>query len=223
MKFRNESRVENGSEWRRKYPSRYLWDIISGLVIESFGPKPHWSKWPPANAINQPMGMILISYNHSKSLGRTGQFLVTSFGILFFFIVYGYLQGQGSPDFGHRMTVIIKVRSASLDSPKIPWKKNYFHMVILNRIFGNWHFYNFFIIPSALLLRQNYFKNQETVNPNFHNTSAGLKLDYPITLSDWSARRSLRAPSTRGPLVIFTLKTRLGQNVWHNPLVNRFQ
>merc|ERR1712131_169528 len=27
-----------------------------------------------------------------QSLGRTGQFLVTSFGILFFFIVYGYLQ-----------------------------------------------------------------------------------------------------------------------------------
>ena len=134
--------------------------------------------------------------NHSKSLGRTGQFLVTSFGILFFFIVYGYLQGQGSPDFGHRMTVIIKVRSASLDSPKIPWKKNYFHMVILNRIFGNWHFYNFFIIPSALLLRQNYFKNQETVNPNFHNTSTGLKRDYSKTLSDWSTRRSLRAPSS---------------------------
>ena len=44
--------------------------------------------------------------NHSKSLGRTGQFLVTAFGILFFFIVYGYLQGQGSPDFDHPMTVI---------------------------------------------------------------------------------------------------------------------
>ena len=35
--------------------------------------------------------------NQFKSLGRTLQFLVTSFGILFFFIVYGYLQGPGSP------------------------------------------------------------------------------------------------------------------------------
>ena len=160
MKFRNESWVENGSEWRRKYPGRYLRSFIPGLVIESWLVQltkcvSYWSA--NQNDID----------NHSKSLGRTGQFLVTSFGILFFFIVYGYLQGQGSPDFGHRMTVSIKVRSVSLDSPKIPWKKNYFHMVILNRIFGNWHFYNFFIIPSALLLRQNYFKNQETVDHQF--------------------------------------------------------
>ena len=33
-----------------------------------------------------------------KSLGRTGQFIVTASGILFFFIVYGYLQGSGSAD-----------------------------------------------------------------------------------------------------------------------------
>ena len=160
MKFRNESRVENGSEWRRKYSSRYLRNIISGLVTETS--LVEMTTGQPYGSTN---GNDIV--NHLKYLGRTGQFLVTSFGILFFFIVYGYLQGQGSPDFGHRMTVTIKVRSASLDSPKIPWKKNYFHMVISNRIFGNWHFYNFFIILSALLLRQNYFKNQETVNHQF--------------------------------------------------------
>ena len=65
-----------------------------------------------------------------KSLGRTGQFLVTASGILFFFIVYGYLQGRapGQNQQGDGSFSWIVWRTLT--------KKNYFHMVILNRMDG---------------------------------------------------------------------------------------
>ena len=72
--------------------------VICGISFQDWLSKSHWSDSYWSTNQNK-LG------NHTKSLGRTGQFLVTSFGILFFFIVYGYLQGQGSSDFDRTWTV----------------------------------------------------------------------------------------------------------------------
>ena len=94
-----------------------------------------------------------------KSLGRTGQFLVTASGILFFFIVYGYLQGRALrtklPDsFDETYRWIV---SGTLI------KKNYFHMVILNRLDGILRCYNSFIIQYVPLWNLNSNKIQAPV------------------------------------------------------------
>jgi len=94
-----------------------------------------------------------------KSLGRTGQFLVTASGILFFFIVYGYLQGRA---------LWTKLADSFDDTcqqtlSRTLTQKNYFHMVILNRLDGILRCYNSFIIQYVPLWNLNSNKIQASV------------------------------------------------------------